>query len=37
MRNLTCCLLSDSLTLLAGISLFIFNGEDSVTDVSRDL
>jgi len=37
MRNLTRCLSSESLTLLAEISSFIFNGEDAVKAVSRDL
>jgi len=37
MRNLTRRLSSESLTLLIGISIFIFNGEDSGTAVSRDL
>lgn len=37
MRNLTRRRSSESLALLAGISGLIFNGEDSVTAVSRVL
>jgi len=35
MRNLTLRRSSEILALLTGISVFIFNGEDSVTAVSR--